>query len=332
MQTFFDEIFQQPAALDDLLNYYRSYDLAPVQAQFQGENTLLVGMGASYHAALLAAYRRQPVSPSIRAVEAVDILYYNPAILRESRLLVYVSQSGSSGEIEPIFAQLPSNIASVGITNNPESLLGQRANTVLPLCAGEEYTVATKTFLNTLALLNLLCGVEIDTLRRIQGQIAALLNAAEATRALWLETLENARSLYFLGHGPHAVTARHCAMMFGEWAKRPAAYASVGAFRHGYIEAVEQGMGVVIFAPPGIGQSSSLALADELTGYGASVLLVENGQTRRVSDPSLSNSVIDEFLAPMLDVIPAQLCAEALAQHSGITPGFRYINKVITKL
>lgn len=332
MQSFFDEIFQQPQALDDLLGYYSTYDLSTVRAQFQGENTLLVGMGASYHASLIAAYCRWQVSPSIRAVEAADVLYYNPGILRNSRLLVYVSQSGSSGEVEPIFAQLPSNVASIGITNNLESLLGRRAGTVLPLCAGEEYTVATKTFLNTLALFSLLNGVEIGALRQVNERISALLNAAEAIRALWLETLADVRSLYFLGHGLHAVTARHCAMMFGEWAKRPVSHASIGAFRHGYIEAVERGMGVVIFAPPGIGQSSALTLAGELAGYGATVLLVENGQTRRFNDPPSNDSAGDEFLSPMLDVIPAQLAAEAFARQAGFPPGFRYINKVVTKL
>jgi glucosamine--fructose-6-phosphate aminotransferase (isomerizing) len=247
-------------------------------------------------------------------------------------LLVYVSQSGSSGEIEPLFANLPSNTATIGITNNPQSLLGQRAGTVLPLCAGEEYTVATKTFLNTLALLNLLSGVEIDTLRQVREQIAALLASSEATSALWLETLADAQNLYFLGHGLHAVTARHCAMMFGEWAKRPVAHASIGAFRHGYIEAVEPRMGVVIFAPPGIGQSSALALAGELAGYGAAVLVVENGHTRRFNDSPRGDALGDEYLSPMLDVIPAQLCSEALARLAGFPLGFRYINKVVTKL
>ena len=332
MQSFFDEIYQQPQALNDLLSYYKHYDLAPVQAQFQGENTLLVGMGASYHAAQIAAYRRQQVDSSLRAWEAADILFYQPALLSNNRLLVYISQSGSSAEIEPIFAQLPSNAVTIGITNNPESLLGQRSGRVLPLCAGEEYTVATKTYLNTLALLSLLGGVDSNELHRLIDRIAALLDAADAIRTLWLDTLADAQSLYFLGHGPHAITARHCAMMAGEWAKRSVAHASIGAFRHGYIEAVEKGMGIVIFAPPSTSQISAHALAQELAGYGASVLVVENGHTRRVSDvpPQADNE--DPYLAPLLDVIPAQLFAEALARHEQIPPGFRYISKVITKL
>ncbi len=331
MQTFLDEIVQQPQALDHFLNFYASFDLAPAQALFQQKGVLLVGMGASYHAAQIVAYRKE-VDPSIRVADAVDALYYTSGVLSESRLLVYVSQSGASGEIEPLFDRLPPGIATMGITNHPDSPLGRRADTVLPICAGEEFTVASKTFLNTLGLLNLLGGVELGMLRQVQDRVAGLLNAAEAIRTLWLETLANARSLYFLGHGPHAITARHCAMMVGEWAKRPVAHASIGAFRHGYIEAVQPGMGVVIFSPAGAGQSSAQALANELAAYGAAVLVVEDGYARRPNDPPLSDMALDEFLAPMLDVIPVQLFAEGLAQQEHIPPGFRYINKVVTKL
>jgi hypothetical protein len=34
----------------------------------------------------------------------------------------------------------------------------------------------------------------------------------------------------------------------------------------------------------------------------------------------------------MLDVIPAQIFAEALARKLGVGPGFRYIGKVVTRL
>jgi hypothetical protein len=40
----------------------------------------------------------------------------------------------------------------------------------------------------------------------------------------------------------------------------------------------------------------------------------------------------NEFLTPMLDVIPAQLYAEALAAELGVPPGFRYLSKVVKQV
>jgi fructoselysine-6-P-deglycase FrlB-like protein len=59
--------------------------------------------------------------------------------------------------------------------------------------------------------------------------------------------------------------------------------------------------------------------------------MVTNGETRDVSE-ELDQSDVDEFLSPILDVVPAQLFVEALARERGVPPGFRYISKVIMKL
>jgi len=73
-------------------------------------------------------------------------------------------------------------------------------------------------------------------------------------------------------------------------------------------------------------------LASELVGYGARVLIVEHGHTRSLDEAPTAAFEIDEFLAPLLDVIPAQIFADALARKLGVGPGFRYIGKVVTQL
>jgi hypothetical protein len=62
------------------------------------------------------------------------------------------------------------------------------------------------------------------------------------------------------------------------------------------------------------------------------VLIVEHGRTRSLDEASNTVLGIDEFLAPLLDVIPAQIFADALARKLGVGPGFRYIGKVVTRL
>jgi len=88
----------------------------------------------------------------------------------------------------------------------------------------------------------------------------------------------------------------------------------------------------VIFASPGRSSDSAIAIASELAGYGARVLIVEHGHTRSLDEAPTVAVEIDEFLAPLLDVIPAQIFADALARKLGVGPGFRYIGKVVTQL
>jgi glucosamine--fructose-6-phosphate aminotransferase (isomerizing) len=349
--SFYQSILQQPQALRTLAA--GPLDVAAIGSAANsraGSPTTLIfaGMGASYHAAAIAVHTLHVAGRPALCLEATDLLFYDRALLTPGMTLVFVSQSGASAEVQPILDQLPPDVKLVAVTNEPHSPLALRAGVVLPLRAGTERWVATKTYTNALALLWLLSrqltgtldGSEPDTLRRLAGDLEQRLAGADGIASHWVEVLDGAPNLVFLGHGPQAVTARQAAMMANEWAKLPASAYSAGAFRHGFIEQVRRGSGVVLFASPGPAYESTLRLAGELAGYGARVLIVDCGHTRTPDEP---RAVIPAAGAPgadaahpcltaIMDVLPAQLFAEAMARHLGIEHGFRYIAKVLTKL
>jgi glucosamine--fructose-6-phosphate aminotransferase (isomerizing) len=335
-----DDIVQQPAALRAAIGFYSSGEGAARLAAAPTERApILTGMGASYHAALaIAPYFHSLGIPAL-AVEATDLLYYGQALLQERRPLIFISQSGKSAEVAAVADALPGGAALLAVTNEAESLLAQRAQLVLPTLAGKESGVATKTYLNCLALLWLLArrwgGAPgdggADLLEQVASECERLVADADASAARWLDALGPAERLVFAGHGPHLASARQAAMMLAERARVAAIGMGVGAFRHGPIEIAQADLGAVIFAPPGRSSDSAAALAAELAGYGARVLIVENGRTRGVGEPAAEHRV-DEFLSPLLDVLPAQVFADALARKLGVGPGFRYIGKVIARL
>lgn len=121
--------------------------------------------------------------------------------------------------------------------------------------------------------------------------------------------------------------------MVSEWVKIPALWSSIGAYRHGFMEAINEKTGIVIFAPPGQTQHSAYRLSEELRNYGARVLIISNGNTLKENETSpISEKHINEYLSPLMDVIPVQLFIEKLARQRCIIPGFRYISKVIAAL
>jgi glucosamine--fructose-6-phosphate aminotransferase (isomerizing) len=334
------DIAQQPQALRDLIVFYDQGAGAARLAQLPaGTTPVITGMGASFHAAqAIVPYFHSLGLPAV-AVESIDLLNYSQALL-PGHSLIFISQSGTSAEIPAILAHLPADASVLAVTNNPESVLGQRAQVVLPTLAGTEAGVATKTYINSVAALWLLArslggvldGSEGQTLGKVADASERLLAASDAIAAHWLGELDSAETLVFVGHGPHIASARQAALMLAERARVAAIGMGVGAFRHGPIEIAQAGTGAVIFAPPGRTSESAVTLATDLQGYGARVLIVEHGNTRSLDEPASSVAGIDEFLSPLLDVIPAQLFADALARRRGVGPGFRYIGKVVTRL
>ena len=340
MDAFATEIRQQPEALYALAAFYADAGQVRLQAAAHHLTApLLTGMGASYHAAATMMPYWHHLGIGGMVMEATDVINYGDWQRRHTNTVIYLSQSGASAEVRPLVEGLNADHRLIGVTNDEASPLAEQSTIVLPLHAGQETLVACKTHVNSLALLWLLgrhaagCvdGHEIAILDTVADHIAALLARETAISAQWMDALAGAERLIFVGHGPHAVTARHCAMMAAEWAKRAALSLSVGALRHGFIEIVQPGDGIVVFAPPGAGAASARALATELAGYGARVLVIAQGETYTAGDapPAIGE---EDWLSPLLDVIPAQLFVHALAAASGVPRGFQRIRKVTTQL
>jgi glutamine---fructose-6-phosphate transaminase (isomerizing) len=340
MRPLFDELLQQPDALRQMAGWYQKNnpfkDLIKLSSNGRW---VLSGMGASYHAAWIAAMHLNTLGIRAEAIEAVDLLHYRFSALGDGDGFIYISQSGDSGEVPPLLERLSPAVNLVAITNNPKSPLARRASLLLPMLGGAEAYVASKTYINPLAILWLAArrlgsaasDSDWQNLEMIAVRLEAILASAGQIARQLQTTFDLSQPLLFTGHGPHAATARQAAMMLSEWAKFPAMNAGIGAFRHGFIETIRPGCGVIVFTPSGITQASALKLASELSSYGANVLRIENGCLCSV-DEVLPEAEINEFLSPILDIIPAQIFTESLANTLGLEPGFRYISKVVRSL
>jgi glucosamine--fructose-6-phosphate aminotransferase (isomerizing) len=339
--TFFDEFAGQPQALRRLRAAYTGPEgrarLATLPA---APPTWLLGMGASYHAALAAVHHWREHGLSVQAAEASEALLGEAGQLSKAKHVVYISQSGASAEVLPVLERLSSATHVTALTNAEDSPLARRAHSVLPLLAGDEQTVATKTFTNSLAALWLLGqhwahGLGPSDFAMLDGladRLAALLESTSGLGQQLAGHMASAQAYAVIGTGPQAVTARHAAMIMMEWLKVPAVSATAGAFRHGPIEIAQPGLGVVVFAAPGPAYASSCQLAQELQRYGASVLLVEHGHARLPAEPGPGDRLAEPNLAPLLDIVPIQILVEALARARGLAPSFRHIAKVVTHL
>ncbi len=331
MTGFATEIYEQPDALHRLLNSFSVDALYPLAQKLQAETlkrVVFTGMGSSYHASAPAVLILQEHGIEARAVEASELLYYGK--LDAQTLLIAISQSGRSVEVVKLIESLnqrDETIPIIGITNDPESTLALHSDTLLLLQAGVELTVSTKTYTNTLALLDLVArGLSGEP---TQPALENLRTAADLIREAlpgWAQQaneiavrLADSRFVVFLGRGPSRASAMTAALITKESTKLPTEGMVGGQFRHGPLEVISPELATFIFAQPGRAAALNLTLARDLTQMPGHVCVIGGAEAvpgaMQIAVPK--HAALNEWIAPILDIIPIQLIAARLAEQRG---------------
>jgi glutamine---fructose-6-phosphate transaminase (isomerizing) len=347
--SYLDDIWEQPTLIAAISQRYRQptawQNLQQYLERHPQSLVILTGMGGSYQAlwCLWQALNQQGL-PAI-LVEAGELFHYMTAMVSQSTLLVVVSQSGESVEIRRLIESLPTEVVVVSITNTDANYLASHSRFNFPTLAGNEVGVATKTFTSSLALAYLMGCLLLkmplapicDQLDQVALQMRQVLEQSEAWRQTTFAHLSTAKYMALIGRGPGLAAMMNGALILQEAARLPAMSYSGGQFRHGPMELVSKDLGAVILANDGVTSSLNLKLAREIATRAGKVVLMEQTQLSAVSHGYSPNLLVlelpsaNEFLSPLLAVLPLQLLGAEFAQHFGIVPGeFRWSGKVIT--
>jgi glucosamine--fructose-6-phosphate aminotransferase (isomerizing) len=331
------DIDDQAEALQEFLRSRPSSRLSEV-ARGTYDRIVLTGMGSS-HSAALPTWRHLTQN-GYRAwwVDSGQLLD-TPRLVTRETLLIVTSQSGASGEVSALFdpASGVNAKAVVGVTNDPDSPLGKRADAIIELRSGNEATVSTKSYLNTLAAhRRLLAAMTSPPADGDAGSATGFLNRfspAPQTAALAESVARSGQArVAFVGDGDHAASALYAGLITKEAAKVPAEGYIGGQFRHGPLELAGEGLTAILFGVFCDGKPSLRQLAGDLVATGATVALVGD-----VTIPGTQTILVPEgggtLTALIADALVAQRFAVGVAKARGIEPGaFRYGSKVTTAL
>lgn len=315
MNRFLAEVLEQPRVfrrLRDQLNLdkdtwrdVRSL-LLPAGEISGARRVFLAGMGSSLYAAYPAFLELLRGGFHVTLCDASELLHYYPEIPRPNDVVILISQSGESFEIQAyldMFAvgQRP---AIIGVTANPEqSYLTRHADVVLDIGCGPERAVASsKSYTATVVTLMLLAKqlvihrsrcTAVAKARDFEANLRAVLGiladsierflvgwerrVALLTSFAWAQGERGNGHLsahYFIGRGPALSAAWQGALTFQESTGLPASALSGGQFRHGPMEITSENFLGVVFAPSGETQLLMLKMAEEIISLGGRVLLV----------------------------------------------------------
>lgn len=239
--------------------------------------------GSSDHAATYGKYLFETTlglvtasaSPSVGSVYAVT-----PQL--DGALFVVISQSGKSPDLLRN-AEIAKSAGAqvVALVNVADSPLAQLADTVIPLHAGPENSVAaTKSYLCSLAALLQLTARwsgDASLLAAVDGLPAALRAAWQQDWSPLVSGLRLANNLFVLGRGLGLAAAQEAALKFKETCGLHAEAFSSAEVKHGPMAIVNADFPVLVFAQDDSTGDGTAAVADEFRKRGAPVWLARPG-------------------------------------------------------
>lgn len=340
--VFLTDVLNQPEAMANAMAVYETYGPQMAQiAALHPRQVLFTGMGSSHWCSQGAVITLNRAGIPARMESASEILHYEWDAITSGTLLVLTSQSGESGEIVDILKNLPREQTVIGITNNPDSSLGRRADICLQMRVAPELAVSTRTYLASLVLSDMVASALLrqDALAVIHGWKAAadvladfLKNHNRMQNAI-MGLFGSPSSVCYIGRGFGRATAECGGLFTRETAKYPALSFDSGEFRHGPFEMVDDTFCCMVFAPEGVGLQMQKNLTEAIASHGGRVVFVTDSDADFDSDRVLvlRHGNLNERYAPLVQIAAPQLFANAMAIHRGFAPGvFRQSSKITT--
>jgi len=332
MSVMLDEIYEQPKAVANAIDREHS-NVAALVAELQRRNVnhvVLAARGTSDNAAVYAKYLLEIVAgvPVALAAPSVYTLYDANVRLANS-LVIGISQSGQATDVvQTLSAARSAGALTACITNIPGSPIVEVSDYVFLCHAGEEHAVAaTKTYTTSLALVALLTGLWaghsglLEQLREVPDQIQSTLALDSAIGAA-SERYRYIQECAVLARGLNQCTALEAALKMTETSYLVAKPYSGADFLHGPIAMVSEGFPCFLFAPDGKAYPSMVDLALKLRTRDAELVVVaHNAEILGLAAKPIEIPVeVNEWLSPLVYIVPGQLWAYHLARNRGHDP------------
>jgi glucosamine--fructose-6-phosphate aminotransferase (isomerizing) len=338
------EIFEQPRAIADTLEG-RLFQGRVLEAAFGANATEIfdkvqgvhiIACGTSYHAGLIARYWMESIAGIPCSVEVASEFRYRKPVVRNSSLIVTISQSGETADTLAGLkeAKRLGFGQSLTICNVPESSLTRESDLVLMTRAGPEIGVAsTKAFttqLVALMLLTIVLGRRFALTEEVENQLVKQLLSLpkEIEDVLKLddkiqflaERFADKHNALFLGRGAQYPVAMEGALKLKEISYIHAEAYPAGELKHGPLALIDASMPVVVVAPNNELLEKLKSNLQEVGARGGEMLVFADEDAGMSSDETttvLPVAPTDDCVAPIVFTVPLQL----LAYHVAVLKG-----------
>jgi glucosamine--fructose-6-phosphate aminotransferase (isomerizing) len=319
------EIHEQPDTLQRLMINESAtiQKLAAAIRERQVSYVVIAGRGTSDNAGRYAQYLFGVVNGLMVALATPSLfsIYKRPPRFGNA-LVLGISQSGQSPDIVAVLAEARRQGAlTAAITNFPTSALGQEADYVINLHAGQERSIAaTKTYTGELTAIALLSAhlagdaAMMAALAQIPETINVTLTLEDKIAGI-AERYRYMRHCVVIGRGYNYATAFELSLKLKELTYTLAEAYSSADFLHGPLALIEHGFPAIVIAPSGVVLPEIQEFMGTLKQREAEIIAISDDPTTLALAriPLTLPQAVPEWLSPIAAIIPGQLLAMHLA-------------------
>ena len=339
------EINEQPKAVRDTMSQRITADKKAISfeelawdAEYLGtfNKIYIVACGTAYHAGLVGKYYIEKLARVLVEVDVASEFRYRDPIVDEHTLLIVVSQSGETSDTLAALKESKRRGAkTLAITNVVGSSIAREADQVVYTWAGPEIAVAsTKAYTTQLVLFFMLAlymaeikgtiaaerTAELVTmLQEIPSQVSEILSDVDPIKTFAKQYGFN-EDVFYIGRGLDYAVSLEGALKLKEISYIHAEAYAAGELKHGTLALIVEGVPVIALATQRNVYEKTLSNIKEVKARDAVVIgIAAAGDTEleKYVDHVMHVPASDEFIMPILSVIPLQL----LAYYAAITRG-----------
>lgn len=338
------EIYEQPKAVRDTVQIHAGSDDSVVFDNLNWtkadistfHQVLITACGTAYHAGLVAKHYIERFARIPVSVEIASEYRYSHPLTSEGTLAIVVSQSGET--IDTLAALKEAKrlgAQSVAVTNSIGSSIAREADHTIYTLAGPEIAVAsTKAYTTQLVALLMLAlymgqvkgTVAPEEVKRIVRSLKALPGHIETVlkekdrMAGFADQLIHAKDIFYLGRSIDYAIAMEGALKLKEISYIHAEAYAGGELKHGTLALITADTPVIAVVTQDEIASKMYSNIQEVKTRGAEVIGIgydDDPEIAKYTTETVRIPRVDEFIAPILSVIPMQL----LAYFTGIKKG-----------
>ncbi len=336
----YHEMLAQPEAAARLLaaDQQQRDELAALLAD--KTRLFLTGCGTALHAALAGEYLLRWLTAGrrgTRAFQAFELAEYGPTMDSHTALIVLSHSGTATATIRALEKGKREGAFCLTVTAYPESPAAAAADAIV-LTGYPQQQSAVYTVSYTL-MVALIADLGRRIAQRLPGQSAeAEAAAVEIGRlpallrdALALEEqmqglarhYQDRQRFFFLGGGPHLVTAQEAALKMMEANYTASTGMQIEEFIHGPISSLDARDVAVVIAPPGASHSRALDILKAARVIGAETIALAEPDDQGIKDAATHTVPLPrcpEALGMLPAIVPLQLFTYYFALARGVNP------------